>query len=380
MGGVEAVLQHHYENDSRFGLDSAIVAYYEKPRQHAERLHFLGFDGKTTVREARRRLGSAIGLIKPEVTIHHGMWGMPFLADLDGARRRLLMLHGHVPRMEELLLSRAPYVDAMICVSQSLRDTVHKVLPSFDRARSTVLPYPIAPPAAGATRLFAEKRRIIIGFSGRLVFEQKRIDRLPAVFQALDQLGIPFRFEFLGEGPDAGWLRERLKGRDNFVFHGRQQGERYWNIIRQWDVILFVSDYEGTPISLLEALSQGVIPIYPNIGSGGEVYTRMVDPRLVYEPDDVKQLTDLVQFVSRLSHSADSELRANCLRAISDHLGDSYLSKFAAFVHSVDKLQRRSKLAWRGRFRLFDLLSFAARERLANCRRRIQSLVRQTPA
>ena len=55
------------------------------------------------------------------------------------------------------------------------------------------------------------------------------------------------------------------------LFHGRKSGDEYYSVLSGWDFITSVSDYEGLPISMLEAFSTGY-SARPAIGCGGDEY------------------------------------------------------------------------------------------------------------
>ena len=66
-------------------------------------------------------------------------------------------------------------------------------------------------------------------------------------------------------------MRQQLPS-DRTVFHGRKSGDEYYSVLSGWDFITSVSDYEGLPISMLEAFSAGVLRLCPAIGCGGDEY------------------------------------------------------------------------------------------------------------
>ena len=295
LGGVESVLRHHYQNDHKHELCSRFVIYNETKAEPLERVCFLGYNAHTTIRQARHRLTEAVAAAPPEIAVHHGMWGMPYLADLDQAARRILMLHGDVPEFQRQLRARADWVDGVLCVSQPLRELTQRSLPHLGPNRVGFVPYPVSPPSQPSAKDFPVGRPLVLGFCGRLIVEQKRVDRLPAFCAQLDRAGLDYRLEFLGDGPERSWLERCFVGGPKFTFHGRKAGEDYWRIVNGWDVIFFTSDYEGTPIALLEAMSVGAIPIYPRIGSGGDAYAQSVRADLLYAPGDFAHVARTLQ-------------------------------------------------------------------------------------
>ncbi len=369
MGGVESVLRHHHPMDASQGIESRFIVYFDDATEPVERVSSLALQHGTTPRQARQRLGAALGPVPPEIALYHGMWGMPFMVDLDRAARRILMLHGDVPDMERLMRSRSSWVDGVLCVNEPLRQFVHRCLPTLARERVGVVPYPVLPLFPPPAKAHVEGRPMVLGFCGRLVIEQKRVDRLAALCAGLDRAVIPYRLEFLGEGPERARLEREFPDRSRFIFHGRKSGAAYWRTLDGWDAILFVSDYEGTPIAMLEALNRGVVPIYPKIGSGGDDYVRGLRHDLLYEPGDIARVPETIRQLAAMNNDAWQALRSRCQQAVSGHLGESYISQFGRFVRAIQALPKVSQEPRSRRLRPLDCLPFTWLAHLAAVRR-----------
>ena len=209
------------------------------------------------------------------------MWGLQFLADLMPTQRRVGLLHSDWTDLQPFLRSQRGLLDGMLCVSNALVDLVTECLPELAEAnRIKIIPYPVdGLPRCPRGSLLA-KRPVVIGWVGRMQDEQKRVERLPALLKAFDEAQIDYRFELLGDGPrEETWLRQQLPS-ERSVFRGRQTGDDYYSVLSGWDFITSVSDYEGLPISMLEAFSAGVLPLCPAIGCGGDEYAAEAWPRL----------------------------------------------------------------------------------------------------
>jgi glycosyltransferase involved in cell wall biosynthesis len=343
LGGVSAVLQHHHKQDLRWGINSDFVIFAEKQARPIERVHFLGLDAHSTIRLARDRLRQAVAQSRSDIAVYHTTWGMPYLSDLDRSNRRILMQHGQVPGLAATLQFRRDWLDGVVCIGEPLVQTVRECLPKLEAHRITVLPCPIIPPHSLPPRRLLGKRPLILGFCGRISTQQKRVDRFPKLCACLDQRGLSYRLEFLGEGTEQAWLERKLADRSKFQFHGRKNGEEYWGILSNWDVILFLSDYEGVPLALLEALSAGVIPCYPRISSGGEAYVASVRPDLVYAPEDYSHVAEILTQLSRLPESDWEKLRSRAREATTLHLGDNYMKTFSEFVRQIGEMPKVSK-------------------------------------
>ena len=346
------MLRLHHAGDAAHGLESAFCAYFEPLEPGVERVRGLGLSGLSSIATARRRFRQlsapppeVISAPPPEVMAWHNLWGLAFLADLDRAGRRLGVLHSDFPGLAGWLPGLRGLLDGALCVSRPLLEMVRAALPELAGERAAWLPYPVARERPEAPQPPPGGRPWVIGYAGRLARAQKRVDRFPALVRALRGAGVDFRFEFLGDGPEAPWLRRQLAGETRVRFHGRLDGEAYWNVLRGWDALVFVSDYEGLPIALLEALAVGVLPIFPAIGSGGDTYAAGVRPDLLYPAGD---LAAAVQVLRRLAAAPPEDLAALRRRANElavPHLGDCYLSTFARHARALAALPRISEAA-----------------------------------
>lgn len=348
-GGVESVLKHHHEEDARHGIESRFVIYREQEEAPMDRVSFLGINEGTTIRQARERVSRAAAGAPPEVAVHHAIWGLGYWADVDASRRRVLVLHSDSPGLEGSLRLRDGWLDGVLCVSEPLRVLAARSLPGLAPDRIGLLPYPIFPPPRPPARLPWGGRPLVLGYCGRMMFEQKRVERLPALCARLEELGIDYRFEFLGGGPQQPWLEQHLPDRRKFVFHGWQSGEDYWRILGGWDALVFVSDFEGTPISLLEALSQGVVPIYPRIGTGGDDYAGRVWTGSLYEAGAPARAAEAIAALARLTSSEVAAVRNRGPELVQAHRGDHYLDTFAGFVRRVSSAPRVAREQFPGR-------------------------------
>ncbi|MEA5565224.1 glycosyltransferase family 4 protein [Anabaena sp. UHCC 0399] len=113
------------------------------------------------------------------------------------------------------------------------------------------------------TNLGLEKGRYIL-FLGRLVPE-KRPDLLVEAFSALNPRG--WKLVLAGGVSDTktftSQLLEKIARQRNIVFAGELRGSRLWEIVRGAGLFVLPSDLEGLPLSMLEAMREGI----PVVGS-----------------------------------------------------------------------------------------------------------------
>lgn len=104
-----------------------------------------------------------------------------------------------------------------------------------------------------------------VALIGRLV-PVKRVDRFVEIARQVAQLApdAPIRFHHLGDGPLQGEIRQRIVaaglGPERIRLHGFTDNSAPW--LRNMDLLLFLSDHEGLPMTLLEAMTLGTPVMY----------------------------------------------------------------------------------------------------------------------
>jgi hypothetical protein len=131
-----------------------------------------------------------------------------------------------------------------------------------DRARSQTAPRPAD--ATGPLRLL---------YAGRLEESQKRISRLPELFRQLASAQIPFSASIAGDGPARASLEAQIAALPRHVAScirllGTVPHDDMARVLREHDVLVLVSAFEGTPLVLLEAMGSGVCPVLMELAGG----------------------------------------------------------------------------------------------------------------
>lgn len=109
-------------------------------------------------------------------------------------------------------------------------------------------------------------------FLGR-ISHTKGIDHIYDIVSALKQQNLPFRFYMAGTGPDEEKycnMFTALLGTD-FVFKGVVSGKEKDALLKDCHIFLLPSLFEGLPMSLLESMAFGMVPVVTAVGSIGKV-------------------------------------------------------------------------------------------------------------
>jgi glycosyltransferase involved in cell wall biosynthesis len=84
--------------------------------------------------------------------------------------------------------------------------------------------------------------------------------------------GIPFRYTYLGRGPELDHLKRlalRLRIHDKVEFLDSLSGEEYAEVLRSHHVYLLPSLREGVPVTQMEAMAGGCVPVVADCGGAG---------------------------------------------------------------------------------------------------------------
>ncbi|GAB5497226.1 MAG: hypothetical protein Phyf2KO_23060 [Phycisphaerales bacterium] len=158
-----------------------------------------------------------------------------------------------------------PDWDAAVSVSESINSWL---LPLADGRPLETIVYGV--PSATAPRDPQPASPIRIAYVGRLADFQKRVFDLIPLTQTLAADGVDAELHIVGEGPEGQELRNKLRsiGTVQVKYHGPQSPDwvqLFWPTV---DVAVLVSEFEGTSITMLEAMGHGVVPAVTRVSSG----------------------------------------------------------------------------------------------------------------
>jgi glycosyltransferase involved in cell wall biosynthesis len=187
-----------------------------------------------------------------------------------------------------VLVSYADFLDATVGVSQHACSVLQRA-PHL--ATKPVFYQPHGVPQPVVSRMVHDNADVPIRiiYVGRLIREQKRVHLFPHILERLITSGRPFTWTIVGDGPELKRLRQSMVSRaaeQKVIFTGHVPYRRVPELLADSDVFLLISDYEGLPLSLLEALSLGVAPVVSDLDSG---VREAIEPGtgILVRPDDL---------------------------------------------------------------------------------------------
>lgn len=172
-------------------------------------------------------------------------------------------------------------------------------------------------------------------FVGRLEDHQKGIFRLPAILAACRQQRLPVGLTIIGDGPDQIRLRqlfEQAGVADLVDLQGFQPHAQMLAALQGHHGLLLPSNYEGSPLVLLEAQAHGCVPIAARLpGITDQVVQDGVSGFLVNPADVEGYVKSIAQL---LAPERWHTLRRNGMVLSKQHfslgsMGERYLALFA---------------------------------------------------
>lgn len=168
----------------------------------------------------------------------------------------------------------------------------------FNAKRVTVLPNCVDMSDATAYRRTVNREKpLVLGYIGRIA-ETKGMDYLLQACVQLKRRGVPFIMKLAGT--------EEVKDQflpmfdsylgNRFTYSGVVSGEKKNEFLRSLDVFVLPSFFEGLPMSLLECMSYGAVPVTTNVGSIGEVILNEKNGLIIKDHD----AESIVEAVMRL--------------------------------------------------------------------------------
>lgn len=357
-GGMETLLAQHAASDAANGLSALQLSLFDRAAPTpGPASACLGFSWRSTPRSMRRAVAAACAAQAGSVTVWYSGWGLPWFGDLDASSRRIVYLHDNEGSFQAWLPGLRDWVDGVLCVNPAAAEAAARLLPELSPERIENLDLPIFPPE-GLRPERSGGRPWVLGCAGRLTRGHKRWDRLVPFVAELKSRGLDFRVEMMSEGPLRPWLEKQFHGEPRVSFHGWEGKAGYWRRLQTWDAALYFSEREGGPITLVEAMEAGVLPLYPGIGGSlGDYYAPRVDPRCLYPPGDLPAAAASLCELLALPPEAQDGLRRRAQTLVAAHRASDYSSAFAAFARRIAALRRRSREPDRSRpARAADLL------------------------
>lgn len=150
--------------------------------------------------------------------------------------------------------------DRLILLSPAYERALCEALDLPEECRRKLISIPNFLPESAFPQKTAAKRKEMV-YVGRVVELQKRLSRLVRNWKMFEERHDDWKLRIVGDGEDLDSLKRYAAklGVGSISFEGYSSDVR--SFLKPASVVLLVSDSEGLPMSLIEAMAEGCIPV-----------------------------------------------------------------------------------------------------------------------
>lgn len=202
------------------------------------------------------------------------------------------------------------------------------------------------------------QKELKILYCGRIVDEQKRVFILPVILKELDARRVNYKLSLVGDGPDLPRLKEKVKPwtlQKRVKFLGKMDQKAVWSTMCHHDVFLLFSGYEGLPLSLLEAMACGLVPIVSDLGKDFRALLKGTGGKLV-PPEEPKGYASAIENLIRQPEDL-VVWRKRCKERVEKKFNyEAMVQRWIKFLRCV-RTSQTEKTAWPDQIDIQPLLS-----------------------
>lgn len=211
----------------------------------------------------------------------------------------------------ELARNYGHVVDVFICHNSHIQKQLQQLMP-HRTADIFFLPHGIELPEKYRQAGEANQPLRLL-FLGRMT-RTKGIFDLPVIAQLLRSKGVEVEWGCVGSGPELEQLKQSWDERDRVQYFSPATNAEVMELIAGYDVFVLPTKFEGSPVSLLETMGAGLVPVISKIPGG---ITDVVDDTMGFTPpmDDNAAFADAIEFLNS-NRSVLYEMSSNCREKI----------------------------------------------------------------
>ena len=215
-------------------------------------------------------------------------------------------LHCDQPEYYETAQNIGRFCNRVLCVSRRIADSCERLNPGL-RERLAVVPHATMSAAqmAACTRQPRNGEPLRLIYTGRLVRGQKCAHQFLEIVDELEARQVDYRFTLIGDDAWSGVAAELEREWRPLIAAGkirlvrRLPPQQVLHELVRHDVFLLISEYEGLPIALVEAMACGCVPITTDIKSGIPELIEHAANGFIVRDRNWRQLVDYVVQLQR---------------------------------------------------------------------------------
>lgn len=340
-GGVFSVINNLVSNSENQEIENQII--YILNKRNNSTFKKSNFDSKVTqkvffysphwnlfftARELAKLIPDSRCLL-----VAHDLMELVIISKLGLPNPVVFFLHGDYDYYFNLAIKFNSWIDQYICVSEGIANTL-KIHLIKDIERVNYLRFPVP----NVTSTIQKDSDFNIVFVGRCD-ESKGYHLLPTINRILIGRGITPKWHIIGsESLDS--KRQSIWDNTNVFFYGEISNVMVTEILSRSKVFVLPSYAEGMPVSLVEAMKCGTVPVINNLNSGiRELVIENYTGYLITN-NEVSGYADKLEYVYR-NELLLRGMSENCIR-LSNNLFNPYENTTAiedCFLKAINQLK-----------------------------------------
>ncbi|MCI9023421.1 MAG: glycosyltransferase family 4 protein [Dorea sp.] len=191
-------------------------------------------------------------------------------------------------------------------------------------------------------RYSTEKRMPLkIGYPCRLEKSQKRADLIPVLLEYLESRKVHYVLNIAGEGACEREIKNYIEREglcEKVKLHGKLTRKELSDFLDDQDIYLNFSEYEGTSLTMLEAMASGCVPIVTNV-SGVDDFIEPDINGLIADVGDLRKIAEHIAFLDK-HRNVLSEYGYKCVNIVHEKCGlDKYIANIQEVLKSLEKVE-----------------------------------------
>lgn len=201
-----------------------------------------------------------------------------------------------------------PVIDAAIAHSSFFKDILCAAMPASYSNKAFYIPYGVEQPEVTKKE---KHESLNVVFLGRLV-EEKGIFELKKIDDLLRMQNVSVNWTIIGSGPLETVLKEQWTSKTNVTFVKPAITKEVYQILQSQDIQVLPTTFEGTPVSILECMANGAVPVVSDLPGGiRDVVREEIGFRC--KVNDPNSFAEALLYLSK-NREKLSELQRNCLQ------------------------------------------------------------------
>ena len=213
----------------------------------------------------------------------------------------IAVLHSDEAHYYALATKYQQQVAFFTCVSERVHRTVQARLPHYNIEHIATIPCGIKLPAYKPTADNTDTLNLV--YAGRITDYQKRAGDLVKICVELAKSDTKFQLRVIGDGDAKETIEKKISEarlQQQVTFYGWLPQQEVAAHLAASDVLLLTSDFEGTPIAMMEALAEGCGLVGTRV-SGIEDYEHHALAPDCYRVYEVGNIADAVSKIKEIA-------------------------------------------------------------------------------